>query len=110
MNSEATVSLAQFCVDQHGVFAPADWIARGAIDSKSVAVAAHYLSMTSWYGHDEELGHIVIDLDPEVAKSAMFEREVRDRVFSLGQFSRMVRHGIALRKMGGSCQPTFARQ
>ncbi len=108
MDSQGTVTLAQFCIDQQGAFEPAEWIARGAVDGKCIAVAAHYLSMTSWYGHDEELGHLALDLDPEITKNAVFEREVRDSVFSLAQFSRMVRYGIALRKLGGESKPAFA--
>jgi len=108
MNSESTATLAQFCIDQHGAFEPADWVARGAVDGKPIAVAAHYLSMTSWYGHEEELGHIVYALDPELAKSAVFEREVRDGIFSLAQFAHMVRRGIAVRKIAASVKAGFA--
>jgi len=95
MNNFVTDSLAQFCIDQRSSFSSHDWIAWGAIDRKSVACAAKYLSMTSWYGHDEELEQIAACLHTFERDSTGLHRESWSIDFDLPSFSSKVRFGIA---------------
>jgi len=87
-----TTSLAQFCIGQRNAFDPADWHARFPIDRPAVALAAKYLSMTSWYGHDEELERIAAAADAFADSGA--NREARASDFDLAQFSYAVRIGV----------------
>jgi hypothetical protein len=90
----STESLAQFCIAQRDAFNRDDWYARFNIDSKAVALAAKYLSMTSWYGHEEELEQIAVAMDT-FGNSYGPLRESRAIGFDLPHFSYTVRSGIA---------------
>jgi hypothetical protein len=90
-------SLAQFCISQRHDFAADDWLARGETDGRVVAFAAKYLSMTSWYGHEEELERIAVRLCPRVATVGGLNDELRSVDFDWSHFSTTVRIGIALR-------------
>jgi hypothetical protein len=98
MNSQAYESIAQFCVEQHTRFDPQAWRRRGAADRKLVAVTAKYLSMTSWFGHEDQLERIAVDIDAGVADSSEFNRELGAIGLDLARFSTSVRSGIAARK------------
>jgi hypothetical protein len=98
MNNEAYESIAQFCMTQHRNFDAKAWKRRSAADRKLVAVAAKYLSMTSWFGHEEELERIAEDIEPCLADSTEFNRELNAIGLDLALFSASVRCGIATRK------------
>jgi hypothetical protein len=70
-------------------------MAWAAIDRKSVACAAKYLSMTSWYGHDEELEQIAASLHTFERDATGLHRESWSIDFDLPSFSSKVRFGIA---------------
>jgi len=95
MNTQAYESIAQFCVEQHGRFDPLAWKRRGAADRKLVAVAAKYLSMTSWFGHEDQLERIAVDIDSALADDTRFNRELGSIGLDLALFSASVRCGIA---------------
>lgn len=103
MHRQAFDALAKFCVDQYRAFDPRAWVGQGVFDGRLVAGAAKYLSMTSWYGHAEELERIsasVIDCVESntqelIAISAGLQRELQDIGFDLVHFSAKVRYGIA---------------
>ena len=97
MNSQAYESIAQFCVEQHGRFDPQAWRRRSVADRKLVAVAAKYLSMTSWFGHGDELERIAVGIDANLADHAEFNRELGSIGLDLALFSASVRCGIATR-------------
>jgi hypothetical protein len=99
MNSQAYESIAQFCVEQHTRFDPQAWRRRGAADRKLVAVAAKYLSMTSWFGHEDQLERIAVDIDAGLADSGEFNRELGSIGLDLARFSASVRCGIAARTL-----------
>jgi len=99
MNTLAYESIAQFCVEQHTRFDPQAWKRRGAADRKLVAVAAKYLSMTSWFGHEEHLERIAVHIDAALADDAEFNRELGSIGLDLALFSASVRCGIAARKL-----------
>lgn len=88
-----TESLAQFCIAQSDAFNRDDWYARFNIDGKAVALAAKYLSRTSWYGHEEELEQIAIAMDA-FDNSYGLHRESRAIGFDLAHFSYTVRRGL----------------
>jgi hypothetical protein len=98
MNTQAYESIAQFCVEQYGRFDAQAWKRRGAADRKLVAVAAKYLSMTSWFGYESELEHISKEIDGGLADSTEFNRELGAIGLDLALFSASVRCGIAARK------------
>jgi hypothetical protein len=89
-----TESLAQFCIAQRDAFNPDDWYTQFDIDSKAVALAAKYLSMTSWYGHEAELERIAVATGA-FGNSYGLHRESRTIGFDLAYFSYTVRSGIA---------------
>jgi hypothetical protein len=92
--SPVNESLAQFCIAQRDAFNRDDWYARFNVDRKAVALAAKYLSMTSWYGHDEELERIALATDAFDNNHGL-HRESRAIGFDLAHFSYTVRSGIA---------------
>lgn len=98
MNKRAFDSLTQFCADQSNAFDPRAWTGRSAVDGKAVAMAAKYLSMTSWYGHEAALEGIAATIQGDIANGAGFYRELEAIGFDLGHFSAAVRCGIALRQ------------
>ncbi len=113
MNTQAYESIAQFCVEQHVNFDPQAWRRRGAADRKLVAVAAKYLSMTSWFGHEDQLERIAEDVDASVSDTNEFNRELGSIGLDLARFSATVRCGIAARKapaQGAKVPGTFRAQ
>ena len=112
MNNQAYESIAQFCVEQHTRFDPQAWRRRGAADRKLVAVAAKYLSMTSWFGYEEQLERIAVDIDAGVADSQEFNRELGSIGLDLALFSASVRCGIASRRQppAQSKKPVLVRR
>jgi hypothetical protein len=91
----AAQSLAQFCIAQRSAFDSRQWLARKHIDGKAVALAAKYLSMTSWYGHEDELEQIAVAIYARgVGEKALFS-ESKSQDFDLPYFSTTVRLGVA---------------
>jgi len=95
MDRRTTDMLAKFCIDQSCCFNSPDWLFLDGIDPKAVALAAKYLSMTSWYGHEEALAEIVERIHALDDDSAGLYRESRLLDFDLPYFSSVVRLGIA---------------
>lgn len=95
MDRHATDLLAQFCIAQRNAFDPHDWYMRFDIDGEAVALAAKYLSMTSWYGHEDELEEVVAQTHVFGENSAGLHRESQAMDFDLPYFSARVRLGIA---------------
>jgi len=98
MDAQAYRSITQFCVDQHGKFDALAWKRRSAADRKLVAAAAKYLSMTSWFGYEDQLERIAMDIDASFASGSDFNRELGAIGFDLALFSASVRYGIAARR------------
>ncbi|SMB26012.1 protein of unknown function [Sterolibacterium denitrificans] len=95
MDKPMTQALARFCVDQSDCFNARDWLRLVEIDTRVVALAAKYLSMTSWYGHEDDLAEIAERLYDFDDDSAALYRESRMLDFDLPYFSSAVRFGIA---------------
>ena len=55
--------------------------------------------MTSWFGHEDQLERLAVDLDPALADNAEFDRELGAIGLDLALFSASVRLGIAARKL-----------
>lgn len=87
--------LAHFCVEQNEHFNPHDWLQFGEVDEQTVALVAKYLSMTSWYGHEDDLAAIADRLYDFTDDSAALYCESRMMGFDLPYFSSAVRFGIA---------------
>lgn len=98
MNEQETVALAQFCADQYYAFDPRAWARRGQYDRNASTVAAMYLSMTSWYGHESDLERIAADARALYASGEEFRRTAQANTFDPKLFSSMVRAEIASRR------------
>jgi hypothetical protein len=97
MDKQASGTLANFCASQQATFDARAWLSQGTADPKAYAVAAKYLSMTSWYGHEEELERVATQLCPALAVREGFDRELRLTGVDLQYFSSSIRYRIALR-------------
>ncbi len=93
MDSHGAESLAQFCIAQRNAFDPQQWLARRDQDGRALALAAKYLSMTSWYGHEAELESIAVEIYASVGDSLFSESKSME--FDLPHFSTTVRMGVA---------------
>ncbi len=98
MDEPAFESLAQFCADQFIPFDPDAWTGKGAIDGRALAVTAKYLSMTSWYGHEEELERIAARSGANIMNVSGFHREAQAIGLDLSNLSARVRHRIAMQR------------
>jgi hypothetical protein len=108
MDRHAMGTLTQFCASQREGFDARAWLKEGAANPKAYAVAAKYLSMTSWYGHDEELERIATRLYPTLAVRDGFDREMQSVGLDLPFFSSSVRYHIALRDIERRLNPVDA--
>jgi hypothetical protein len=97
MNPEESRALAQFCADQYYAFDPRAWQRRSRYDHHASSMAAMVLSMTDWYGHEDELERIAAEAGDTSGASEAFRRAEQDR-FDADQFSAMVRSEIAQRR------------
>lgn len=95
MDRRATELLAQFCIAQRNHFDPHEWYVRFELDGAAVALAAKYLSMTSWYGHEDALEQIVAGTHLFAENSAGLHQESQAVGFDLPYFSAKVRLGLA---------------
>ncbi len=94
MDRHVTNVLARFCVAQSHHFDAGDWLLLHDMDIKAVALAARYLSMTSWYGHEDELESIADRIHAFEGDSAGLYQESQQLEFDLSYFSSAVRFGI----------------
>jgi hypothetical protein len=88
--------LVRFCAGQVRTFDPAAWRASDSLDRGALAVAAKYLSMTSWYGHETTLEHLAEELRPGISATGRFQREALAADFDLSYFSVAVRYRIVM--------------
>ena len=95
MDKYAFESLARFCANQRRAFFPDAWIERSIVDGKALAVAAMYLSMTGWYGYENELKSVAAKVETQMLSTTGFHRELNSIDFDLGRFSARVRYEIA---------------
>ncbi|TRZ90841.1 MAG: hypothetical protein D4R84_15505 [Rhodocyclaceae bacterium] len=70
-------SLTQFCAEQFSSFDRSVWIENCPVDRRVIAVTATYLSMTSWYGREEELESIAIEIDAPILNFSRFYLEAK---------------------------------
>ena len=99
MNSEESKALAQFCADQYYAFDARAWKRRSQYDHNASTLAALYLSMTSWYGHESELERLAADASVLNDSGEAFRRLEHEGRFDPAQFSAMVRSEIAKRHL-----------
>lgn len=91
----AADALVRFCIDQRSAFEPAAWLAKFEEYGEPVALAAKYLSMTSWYGHEAELERVSAAMPVFADNSNGLHVETRAMEFNLHAFSLRVRLGLA---------------
>lgn len=98
MEKQAIDRLVRFCASQSSRFNPQEWLSFSEVDNKAVALVARYLSMTSWYGHEDDLVRIADAMakDLTTGDSAGLYLESRALNFNLPYFSAAVRSGIAI--------------
>lgn len=105
MDTQAYDSIIQFCVDQHAKFDAQAWKRRGNADRKLVALTANYLSMTSWFGYEDQLKRIAGDIDGSLSNSDEFNREMDAIGFDLALFAASVRGAIAVKNTPTASRP-----
>lgn len=88
-------SLVQFCIDQRCAFDADAWWAKFEEVGEPLALAAKYLSMTSWYGHEAELERISAATRVFADNSNGLHVESQAMDFNLHTFSIRVRLGLA---------------
>ncbi len=88
--------LVRFCAGQARSFDPGAWRSSASLDRNALAVAAKYLSMTSWYGHEATLESLAEELRPGISSSGRFDREALAAGFELTYFSVAVRYQIVI--------------
>lgn len=106
MDESAFEDLTQFCADQFSPFDAAAWIGRSSTDGRAIAVTAKYLSMTSWYGHEQELEHIA----SRIKSISGFHNEAQAIGLSLTGLSAIVRRKIALQQRSKAHLPSLPDQ
>lgn len=98
MNQQESEALAQFCADQYYAFDARAWHQRSQYDRNASTVAALYLSMTSWYGHEDELERVAAGALALHASGEDFRAGAQASSFDSARFSAMVRSEIAARQ------------
>jgi hypothetical protein len=94
MGRQALTSLARFCAAQRKAFELRAWLAERSIDRRDLAIAALYLSMTSWYGYEADLKRIAEELHPGIGNGSAFAEQMQDAQFDLARFSATTRYWI----------------
>jgi hypothetical protein len=92
MHRDSLSEMHHFCAEQYYAFDAEAWLARAARDGLRVAAAAEYLSMTSWYGHEEELASIAAKLRTAFGPT-------RVAAVGLAELSARTRYLVAQRKI-----------
>ena len=87
--------LVKFCATQYQVFDALSWVQSPLVDAKLLAVAARFLSMTYWFGHDEVLCQVARTLDPSVIEPNNFVKEASAIGFEFGRFSSALKMEIS---------------
>ena len=95
MDKQTLDSLARFCAAQRYAFDIRVWLSQRVFDTKVLAVAAKFLSMTSWYGHEDELTQICEHLHAGVVTREWFDQEADAIGFDMGNFSATTRYRFA---------------
>jgi len=99
--------LTQFCTEQRSNFDPKAWERGQPIDSRLLAVTAHYLSMTSWYGHEFELESIAEAHLPGISDKRRFNSELRDLAIDIPYLSATIRYRTEMRRIVAGTSPKF---
>jgi hypothetical protein len=87
------ISLATFCADQSADFDADTWMnpQASAVQRQTLAYAAQYLSMASWYGYQTQLARIAELLQPGIGQIGNFMRLAREIGLDLADFSIAIR-------------------
>lgn len=94
MGSRSLGTLARFCAKQRRAFDLRAWFAERAVDRRDLAIAALYLSMTSWYGYEGTLKEIAEALHPGIGQGGTFAEQMHEAQFDLARFSATTRYWI----------------
>ncbi len=101
MDTRDLDSLVRFCAGQARRFDPDAWRENESLDRDALAVAAKYLSMTSWYGHEAALERVAEKLRPEMSSTGTFDHQAAAIGFELSYFSVAVRYRIVMGERSG---------
>jgi hypothetical protein len=104
MDKRKTDSLAHFCAVQRNNFKLEDWLTWSDTDREALALVAKYLSMTSWYGHADELEEIA-RRNHFSGQSIGLHCESQAIKFDLSYFSAKVRMNVARCQQNLQCRP-----
>lgn len=107
MDKQSLELLTAFCADQRSNFDTKAWECAQRIDSRLLAVTAHYLSMTSWYGHELELEMIAESLLPGISDKRRFNSELRHLAMDIRYLSATIRYRTEMRRVVERTAPKF---
>ncbi len=91
MEHDALAEIEEFCAAQYYAFDAGEWLARAQRDGSSVAAAAEYLALTSWYGHEDELAVIAARIRERIGREDPYR-------IPLARFSARTRYLLAQRQ------------
>lgn len=92
-------SLTQFCAEQFSAFESDAWIRICPFNRQVIAVTSKYLSMTSWYGHADELERIAFGIDASILNVSQLHLKTLAIGLNLMTLSASLRYKIALRQI-----------
>ena len=99
--------LTEFCTEQRWNFDPKAWQLAQRIDSRLLAVTARYLSLTSWYGHEQELEVIGEALLPGVSNKRRFDGVLEELSVDIPYLSATIRYRSEMRRIVAGTSPRF---
>jgi hypothetical protein len=94
MGRKSLGTLARFCAAQRKAFDLRAWFAERSVDRRDLAIAALYLSMTSWYGYEADLKRLAEELHPGIGNGSAFAEQMQAAQFDLARFSSTTRYWI----------------
>ena len=95
MNRQTADQLADFCIRQRQAFNLGDWQGRDPAEARNLGLVAKYLSMTSWYGYEDELEQVAARNLPGEQNDLGQVRELLLMDLDLRYFSAKLRCAIA---------------
>jgi len=107
MDKDDLEQLTQFCTDQRTAFDPQLWRTNDRLDARLLAVTAHYLSMTSWYGHELELELIAEELLPGITDKRRFNTELSELGMDIRYLSATIRYRSEMRRVAERTSQRF---
>jgi hypothetical protein len=79
--------LIKFCAEQHNSFNESSWISVPNVNRELLAVSAKFLSVSHWFGHEDELTKLAEKIDGNMISMDYFTKQAVLLGFEFGKFS-----------------------